>query len=235
VQSKIRFGDYLREVSVNHTSISYSALTPKLNLSKDGEPKPYSPPSLKLTPMDAYKLMTPYVSVRFMDQLKAVAPLALYLGLFQYFLLGQSVSDSTIIAGGLFAVMVGLMLFMEGLKLGLMPFGETIGNTLPKKAPLWIVLTIAFMLGVGVTFAEPAIGALQVAGGIVDPAKAPYLYSLLTSYSGSLVLIVGVGVGIAAVLGTMRFIYGWSLKPMIYLTLIPTIAATLYAHFHPEL
>jgi hypothetical protein len=235
VQSKIRFGDYLREVSVNHTSISYSDLTPKVKTSKEGEPEPYTPPRLKLTPMDAYKLMSPYVSVRFMEQLKAVAPLALYLGLFQYFLLGQSVSDSTIIAGGLFAVMVGLMLFMEGLKLGLMPFGETIGNTLPKKAPLWVVLTIAFLLGVGVTFAEPAIGALQVAGGIVDPAKAPYLYSLLTSYSSALVLVVGVGVGIAAVLGTMRFIYGWSLKPMIYLTLIPTIAATLYAHFHPEL
>ena len=36
--------------------------------------------------------------------------------------------DSWIIAGGLFSVMVGLLLFIEGLKVGLMPFGETIGT-----------------------------------------------------------------------------------------------------------
>ena len=34
--------------------------------------------------------------------------------------------------------------------------------------------------------------------------------------------------GLAAVLGTVRFIYGWSLKPLIYLTLAPTLLLTLY-------
>ena len=87
--------------------------------------------------------------------------------------------DASIIAGGLLAVMVGLMMFMEGLKLGLMPFGEVIGNNLPRKLHLGGVLFIAFLLGIGVTFAEPAIGALQVAGSIVDPEKAPYLFTLL--------------------------------------------------------
>ena len=143
--------------------------------------------------------------------------------------------DSGIIAGGLFAVLVGLMMFMEGLKLGLMPFGEMIGNTLPKKAHMSLVLLIAFLLGIGVTFAEPAIGALQVAGGIVDPAKAPYLYALLNQYSGALVLVVGVGVGIAAVLGTLRFIYNWSLKPLVYMTVIPVAVLSIIGMFDPEL
>ena len=66
-----------------------------------------------------------------------------------------------LITGGLGAVILGLMVFMEGLKLGLMPFGEVIGTNLPKKSPLPVVLLIAFLLGIGVTFAEPAIGALQ--------------------------------------------------------------------------
>lgn len=235
METQIRFGDYLKEVTVSHNKISYKKLTPKLDVDKDGNFLPYNPPKLQLRPTDVHRLLAPYVSVRFMDQLKAVTPLAVYMGLFQYFILGQSVSDSSVIAAGLFAVMVGLMLFMEGLKLGLMPFGETIGNTLPKKAHLWVVLTIAFLLGIGVTFAEPAIGALQIAGGIVDPVKAPYLYSLLTTYSSIMVLVVGFGVGIAAVLGTMRFIYGWSLKPLIYMSLIPTIVLTVVGHFHPEI
>ena len=50
---------------------------------------------------------------------------------------------------------------MEGLKTGLMPFGTIIGDTLPKKASLFVVLIIIAILGVGVTYAEPAIGALK--------------------------------------------------------------------------
>ncbi|MBT4897820.1 MAG: DUF1538 domain-containing protein, partial [Nitrospina sp.] len=136
---------------------------------------------------------------------------------------------------GLLAVILGLMIFLEGLKLGLMPFGEVIGNTLPKKSRLEVVLFIAFLLGIGVTFAEPAIGALQAVGSIVDVRKAPYLYTLLNNWSGSLVLVVGIGVGLAAVLGTMRFLNGWSLKPMIYGALIPTLGLTVFCMMDPEL
>ena len=145
------------------------------------------------------------------------------------------VIDAAIIAGGLLAVMVGLMMFMEGLKLGLMPFGEVIGNTLPRKLPLAGVLTIAFLLGIGVTFAEPAIGALQVAGSLVDPVQAPYLFTLLNDRSGTTVLLVGLGVGLAAVLGTVRFLRGWSLKPLIFITLTPTLILSVIAFFNEDL
>ena len=133
------------------------------------------------------------------------------------------------------AVILGLMIFMEGLKLGLMPFGEVIGNTLPKKSRLEVVLVITFLLGIGVTFAEPAIGALQAVGSIVDVRKAPYLYALLNNWTGALVLVVGIGVGLAAVLGTLRFLNGWSLKPMIYAAMIPTFGLTVFCMMDPEL
>ena len=63
------------------------------------------------------------------------------------------------ITGGLLAVILGLMFFMEGLKLGLMPFGTVIGATLPRKSSLPVVLIITLLLGIGVTFAAPATGA----------------------------------------------------------------------------
>jgi hypothetical protein len=128
----------------------------------------------------------------------------------------------------LFSVIVGLMLFMEGLKQGLMPLGESLGNGLPSKSSLPVVLTIAFLLGISVTFAEPAIGALKQAGQLVDLYKAPYLYALLNQWSEVLVLVVGAGVGLAVVLGTLSFLYGWSLIPLIYLTLAPTLMLTMY-------
>ena len=62
------------------------------------------------------------------------------------------------------------------------------------------------------TFAEPAIGALKTAGQFVDVATAPYLYALLNEWSEVLVLVVAVGVGLAALLGTLRFLFDWSLK-----------------------
>ncbi|MCP5011441.1 MAG: DUF1538 domain-containing protein, partial [Aestuariibacter sp.] len=113
-------------------------------------------------------------------------------------------------------------------KLGLMPLGESLGSGLPVRSPLSVVLLIAFLLGVGVTFAEPAISALKQAGQIVDIERAPYLYALLNQWAEVLVLVVGAGVGLAAVLGTIRFLFGWSLKPLIYLTLAPTLLLTLY-------
>jgi hypothetical protein len=127
------------------------------------------------------------------------------------------------------------MFFMEGLRLGLMPFGEVIGNKLPKKSSLSVVLLITFLLGISVTFAEPAIGALKTAGANLVPSAAPYLYLMLTEWSGALVLVVGIGVGLAAVVGTLRFIYEWSLKPLIFITLIPTIAVTAYSALNPDL
>jgi hypothetical protein len=232
---KIRFGDYVHEVSVYQNEISYNDLAPKVETDASGEILPVKQGKLTLKPSEIFHVLKPYLSVRFMDQIRAVFPLAVYLFLFQIIVLRQAVQDSWEITGGLFAVIIGLMLFMEGLTLGLMPFGETIGKTLPVKSPMPVVLGIAFLLGVCVTFAEPAIGALQQAGRIVDVNKAPYLFALLNEWSGVLVLMVGAGVGIAAILGTMRFLRGWSLKPMIYLALTATISLSVAAMLNPDL
>ncbi len=234
-RNTIRFGDYIQAMSIDSQKIPYQELMPEPLFDRHGNEYPQPVPKMKLGGGDVVKILQPYLSTRFIDQARAVVPLALYLAAFQYLVLQTPVMDASIIAGGLFAVMIGLMMFMEGLKLGLMPFGEIIGNTLPRKLPLAGVLCIAFLLGIGVTFAEPAIGALQVAGSIVDPEKAPYLFTLLNDRSGATVLLVGLGVGLAAVLGTVRFLRGWSLKPLIFISLTPTIILSVIAFMDPEL
>ncbi len=221
----VRFGDFQREIALRQQEISYNELT-RSPAGVDGG----APPSgrLHLRRIDVYRLLAPYVSVRFWTQVRAVVPLALYLALFQLVVLRQEVSDGLSILAGLLAVVFGLMLFMEGLTLGVMPFAEAIGNRLPKRRSLPVVLVVAFILGIGATFAEPAIGALQAAGAIVDRDQAPYLHAMLNEWAGALVLVVGIGVGVAAVLGTVRFLYGWSLKPLIYLVLVPTLGLTAW-------
>ena len=233
--SEIQYGQYVRESTLKQRSVSYNNLIPKLEVDSQGQAVPYHPPKLKLQSADIYNLLAPYFNVRLIEQVKAVFPLAIYLILFQILILRQPVQEAVLITGGLGAVILGLMVFMEGLKLGLMPFGEVIGTNLPKKSPLPVVLLIAFLLGIGVTFAEPAIGALQAVGSIVNVEKAPYLRTLLGEWAGTLVLVVGMGVGLAAVLGTSRFLYNWSLKPMIYMALVPTIGLTVYCMQDPDL
>ncbi len=91
---KIRFGDYVREVSVSQLEISYGDLTPKVRYDKKGRELSCVPPKIRLQAMDIYRLLRPYVGVRFMDQVRAVLPLAVYLFLFQLVIMLQVVTDS---------------------------------------------------------------------------------------------------------------------------------------------
>lgn len=229
---KIRYGKLIRHISLHQNTVSFNdfASMQQTFLKKSRKRKQSS-----LRAVDIYRLLTPYISIRFIEQIKVVFPLAVYLIVFQILVLNQAVSQPMMILSGLIAVVVGLMLFMEGLHKGLMPFGETIGHSLPAKVSLPVVLTIAFILGIGVTFAEPAIGALQAAGSILKVESAPYLYTLLNDWSGTLVSIVGLGVGLAVVLGTVRLLYNWSLKPFIYATLTPALGLTLWLMQDKEL
>ncbi len=230
-----RFGDYQRELRAGHTTVSFRRVAPPIALDEEGRAIPSPAKPFKLTPGEIYRLLRPYVSVRLMDQVRAVVPLGVYLALFQILLLQETVSDGWIVTAGLGAVIVGLMLFMEGLTLGLMPLGRLTGDVLPRRSSLPLVLLIILLLGIGVTYAEPAIGALKTAGRNISVEQAPYLYAILNFYSESLVLVVGASVGLAAVLGTLRFIYGWSLKPLIFLSLVPLLSLTVYCALDGEL
>ena len=226
----VKYSEYLDAVAVKHRVLSYNSIAPKREPGTSG-----ALPRIKLSLSEVAELLAPYCGVRILDQLKAVVPLAAYLMLFQLLVLSHPVEAAVTLGFGLIAVVIGLAVFMEGLSTGLMPFGNIIGDNLPKKASMFVVLVIIGILGVGVTFAEPAIGALQAFGASVDVSKAPYLYEILNNWTLPLVLMVGGGVGIAAILGTIRFVRGWSLKPMIYAALFPVVVLTIYAWFDPNL
>ena len=153
----MRYSKFLTETNLGHQTVSYNVLTPKV---VEGDPNSLKPKRIKITPIRAVELLGPYSYVRIMDQIKAVVPLALYLVIFQVLVLRQPVEAAVSLTLGLAAVIIGLAVFMEGLNTGLMPFGTIIGNNLPKKANMTVVLIIIAILGVGVTFAEPAIGGI---------------------------------------------------------------------------
>ncbi|MFA5243169.1 MAG: DUF1538 domain-containing protein [Sulfuricella sp.] len=216
---KLRYGDYLGAVRHRQRKLSYNEVVAHTRR---------SPRKTKLRPRDFYRLLAPYIGVRFAEQLMAVVPLAAFLVFFEVAVLDSAVSGWEGIALGMAAVILGLMLFMEGVKRGLMPFSENIGYTMPGKFSTPMVLGVAFVLGFMATLAEPAIGALRAAGSLVSRDETPYLHLLLNERSDLLVLSVGFGVGLAVLAGVLRFIFGWSLKSLIIATLVPCLGMTLF-------
>lgn len=184
---------------------------------------------VRVSTLDTIKIVWPYVAENFKSQVKSIWFIVAYLAFFQIAILQLPLVYTFTIAVGIFIVALGLMFFMEGLRLGLMPLGETIGAVLPRSAPLWGVLSFAFLLGIGATFAEPAIAVLRSAGAGVLPDQAPLLYSILNDFADQLVTVVGVGVGVAVMLGILRFYYAWSLKLLIIPGVLLLVTLTLIA------
>ncbi|WP_179953207.1 DUF1538 domain-containing protein [Desulfobotulus mexicanus] len=194
---------------------------------------------VKLRFQEKMGLLLPHVRKKIMEQVQAIALIVLYLVAFQTLVLGIPVAESATVALGIAIIVVGLAFFMEGLFLGLMPLGDAIGIRLPQKSGLGVILLFAFILGLGVTFAEPAIGVLQLTGAFIKAWDAPLLFLLLNKHAEALRHAVGVGVGLAVVLGMLRFMYQWSLKPFLYISVGFLLFFSLWsfydANMHPLL
>ena len=194
---------------------------------------------LQLSLKQKISILLSFSKDKVVEQIQCVWFIILYLIVFQVLVLGLPIVYSLMIAVGIMIVIIGLAFFMEGLRLGLMPLGETLGSTLPRKKIFGIPclpasLAFGFVLGAFATFAEPAIGVLRAAGSGVDPTAAPLLWTILNTGAGMLVNCVGVGVGIAVLLGVLRFYKGWSLKPFIYAGVVILSCITLYMQFSDD-
>ena len=87
----------------------------------------------KLTFKQQMGILLPFAWDRILEQIKCVWFVLAYLMLFQILVLGLGIVYSLMIAVGIAITIVGLAFFMEGLRLGLMPLGEILGSTPPRK------------------------------------------------------------------------------------------------------
>ena len=226
-QNKLRYSQYLSAIGRHHRQISYNEV---VNMERA---MPAVAARLRL--VDIHRLVTPYVSVRFIDQVRAVLPLALMLIGFQALALRSSPEEAETMALGICAVILGLMLFMEGVRNGLMPFAENIGFLMPERSHVALLLGFGGLLGIAATFAEPAISALQAAGAPLKDPRAGALKALLGPSVDWLVLAVAVGVGLAVIVGLLRFMFGWRMKLLVMLLLPLCLSLTAYVASQPGL
>ncbi|KAF6254259.1 hypothetical protein COO60DRAFT_335180 [Scenedesmus sp. NREL 46B-D3] len=82
------------------------------------------------------------------EQVSAMLPITLLQVLVLAIFFNKSSSTPGIDAAGLLSAVVGLVLFLEGLRVAIMPMALLVGNQLPVKLKLPWVLLVAFCLGV---------------------------------------------------------------------------------------
>ena len=152
-----------------------------------------------------------------LDSLRDLAPIVIVIAIFELLVLRQPISTLAPLAGGMVLVVIGLTLFIYGLKLALFPIGENLAHALARKGSLFWLIAFAFALGFGTTIAEPALIAVADEAGEIAAGAGAIEASLEAreSYADGLRITVAIAVGIALILGVIRIVAGWSLPAMI--------------------
>ncbi len=165
------------------------------------------------------------------DSLRDLLPIIIVIAFFQFAILQNPIPNFGEIAVGIFFVVIGLTLFVQGLNMGLFPIGESMAHSFASKGNVFWLLCFAFSLGFGTTIAEPALIAVAqeaatvaANGGMIAPDDES-----LESYAQGLRYTVAISVGIAIVIGVFRIIKGWPIQYLIVIGYLGVVIMTIFA------
>ena len=168
-----------------------------------------------------------------LDTVRDIAPLIGLVLFFQIIVLRRRPANLGRIVIGFVYVVIGLVLFLIGLKEALFPLGKTMAAQLTDPAFLglaegaaahWLdygwIYAFAAAIGFGTTIAEPSLLAVahkagSVSGGTIRP--------------WGLRIAVAVGVAVGVGLGTIRIVLGLPLHYLIMAGYVIVIVQTIFA------
>ena len=137
----------------------------------------------------------------------AIIPITLLVLVLQYTLFWLPFITVLQFLIGVLFVSTGLILFLLGVHIGLLPVGELIGSSLPRTGKVWMILVFSFVLGFAITVAEPDVHVLsgyveQVSGGDIG--------------KWTLIFPVALGLGIFVSLSMARIMLRISIKWILF-------------------
>ncbi len=144
-------------------------------------------------------------------------PIIVVIVFFQTIVIKQPFPQIGEILFGIVFVIVGLMIFIEGLEMGLFPIGELMAYALAKKGSLFWLMIFSFLLGFSTTIAEPALIAVAKKASVIssDAGLIDNNQKTMDTYALGLRVTVAFSVGLAIVIGVMRILKGWPLHYLI--------------------
>lgn len=136
------------------------------------------------------------ILVKLRETTLSVVPIVVIVFLMGFFVVplpGKMLLDFFV---GAVLLIIGLTLFLHGVDVGIMPFGEQCGNKLTQKQNLTLLLIASFFIGFLVTVAEPDIQVLsnQVKG--IYPSVNRQL----------IIVMIALGIGIFMTLGLLKIV-----------------------------
>ncbi|MEJ2142641.1 MAG: DUF1538 domain-containing protein [Gammaproteobacteria bacterium] len=166
-----------------------------------------------------------------MDSFRDLLPIIFVIGFFQIIVLQQPLPNLGSVLIGTVLVLLGLSLFVEGLKIGLFPIGESLAYDFARKGSLFWLLVFAFALGFGTTVAEPALIAVADKAAEVAALAGAIENNPLArdSYATGLRFTVAVSVGIAILVGVLRILRGWPIQYLIIGGYLGVVIMTAFA------
>jgi hypothetical protein len=156
----------------------------------------------------------------------AVLPITTVVFVLQFTLIRLPLETFLQFLVGLVMVGLGLILFLWGVQMAMLPIGELIGAALPRMGKPWLVVFFGIILGFVATVAEPDVRVLamqveQVSGG--DISKNLLIYT------------VAIGVALFVGLAMLRIILSISIVWLLVIGygLVFLLAAFTPSHFVP--
>ena len=151
----------------------------------------------------------------------AVLPLVALFLVFQVLLLKLPRSSVYNILKGTFLASGGLLLFLQGVHIGLLPFGRAIGEALGTLPQKWLLIPFGFLLGFLTTWGEPSV---RILADQVEKASSGAIRQSMVLYA--------VCLGVALIVGLGMFRIGYNI-PLLYI-LIPGYALVIVIMWFSE-
>lgn len=165
--------------------------------------------------------MLSYLKSKSLEVLKAMLPLVIVIIIMQFTLLKMPLADFWQFFAGVVMAISGMILFLVGLEIGILPMGQAIGAELPKRRSFPLLIIVAFLLGFVATIAEPDVIVLtgqvaQVTGGEIGANVLTY--------------IIGIGIAFFVAMAMLRIVFGFR---MAYLMAASYLIIIVLSFFTP--
>ncbi len=177
------------------------------------------------------KRVIKHLGTALLESVRDLIPIILVIAFFQLLVLRQPIPNLAGLLGGTLLVIIGLTLFVYGLKIGLFPIGESMAHSFATKGSLAWLSLFAFALGFGTTVAEPALIAvaaeaaeIAAKGGMIENTGPA-----MEAYADGLRYTVAISVGLAIVIGVVRIIMGWPVQYLIIGGYVGVVIMTAFA------
>ena len=145
-------------------------------------------------------------------------PLSVLFLIFQKYLLKLPKQYTKNLLKGIFLTFLGMILFFQGIDIGFLPAGNSIGTYFGNLQSTWLLIPLGFLMGFLVTYADP--GVIIICNQI-EKASNGFLRSNVVKF------ILSSSVALFVSLAMVKLIYGISLITIILIGYSIVILLTL--------